>query len=291
MTIDTGILSDPLIQSAAIPLVLGFVLTAALRITNGRERGPNVVGASVALTFIISYLLIVGVPPLPPIAASQKLAYAVAAGLVIGFVFDYWRLPAFFRWFVFGVGMAVVLYWLGANKLLRTDVWGLLGIIALYLGTIIAEWRIEADRHKGLDPLVKIFVAALGAAAIAQLGDSTSLAQMSGALAAALGGFMLWSWPVPRYTHGAALLLGAGSALASIIFVLVLYTPGANKIALAILLLVFFADMAADRVRLGEGAFGRAMRPIVLGLACLFPAVVAVVIAYLLSESGNDSPY
>jgi len=175
---------------------LGFILTGALRFTNGRERGPQVAGASVALTFIIAYLLIIGVPPLPPVSSSQKLAYVVAAGLVIGFVFDYWRFPAFFRWAVFGLGMAVTIYWLGANKLHRADTWLLLGIVALFAGTILAEWRIEAGRHRGLDPLVKLLVASLATAAIAQFGDSTSLAQLSGALGAALGGFMLWNWPI-----------------------------------------------------------------------------------------------
>lgn len=291
MTIETGFLSDPLTQSALIPLVLGFVLTGLLRFTNGRERGPHVAGASVALTFIISYLLIIGVPPLPPVAAAQKLAYAVTAGLVIGFVIDYRRLPAIFRWVAFGLGMAVVLYWLGADKLLRADTWVLLGVIAVYLGTIVAEWRIETGRQRELEPSVKIFIASLATAGIAHFGDSTSLAQLSGALAAALGGFMLWNWPVHRYAHGGALLLGAGGALASIIYVLVLYTPEANKIALALVLLVFFADLAAKRVSLGERAFGRSLRPIVLGLACLLPAVIAVVIAYFMADTGGADPY
>ena len=268
-----------------MPIVLGLVLTGALRLANGRERGPRVAGAAVALSFLVAYWLIVGLPPLPPVQSKDKFAYIVVGGMVLGFLFDFWRFPALFRWVAFAAGTGATLYWFGIRRFPTADSWYLLGACALWVASLIALWRVEAGRNDGLNPAVKLLIAALGTGVIAELsGSSASIAQLAFALATALGGFMLWNWPVHRYPHGAALLLGVGGALAGIVFWLVLFTK-TNPIPLAILLLVFFADLAANRVRSGDGPVGRALKPIVLGIACLIPAAAAIGIAYMLADT------
>ena len=132
-------------------------------------------------------------------------------------------------------------------------------------------------------------VAALGLGAIAIFGAAPELGQISFGLATALGGFALWNWPVNRYPFGGALLLGAGGALIALAFVLVLYSE-TSPIALAILLLCFFADVAAKRVKLPAGKFGDALRPFVLIGLALVPALAAIAVAYIQSTLVDSAP-
>lgn len=277
-----------------MPLALGIILTAGVRFANGSHHGPQVAPAGVGLAFLATYFLILGVPPIPPVQASQKLAYAVAGGLVVGFLLDLGKLPAAFRWILFPIGTAAVLYWIGWRKLdaivWPEGKWLALGAVALWVATLIGLWRLEAGREARLNPAVKLLVASLGMAAVAMVGQSSALAQLAFALAAAIGGYMLWNWPAYRWPYGGALLMGAGSALAGIGMILVLYSR-TSVIALALLLLVFFADLAARRINLGSGGFAKAFEPIVLAGLCLVPALAAVAVAHFGSGLEETSPY
>ncbi|MGD9537036.1 MAG: hypothetical protein AB7P52_04700 [Alphaproteobacteria bacterium] len=283
-----GFFANPLVQSVLIPVLGGFLLTGAIRFANGPSRGPLVAGASVALGFLIGYGLILNLPPLPPVSANQKLAYVVAAGLVLGFLLDFLRRPPFWRELVYVAGTAAALYWI-AKPPSGADAWTLLGLIALWLAVLILGYRLEKGRAAVLVPCVQLLIAALGLGVIALFGRSASLAQLSFGLATALGGFMLWNWPVARYPFGAALLLGAGGALAATAYVLALYSE-TSLIAMAILLLCFFTEFAAKRVKLPAGKLGEALRPIVLAGITLIPALAAVAVAYIQSTLADSAP-
>ena len=55
--------------------------------------------------------------------------------------------------------------------------------------------------------------------------------------------------------------------------------------ALAILLLVFFADLAAKQMHLGESRAARAAVPITLAAVCCVPVLIAVALAYFSATS------
>ncbi len=284
-----GFFSDPLVQSVLVPVVGGFLLTGAIRIANGPTRGPLVAGASVGLGFLVAHGLTLGVPALPPIAPEQELAYVVAAGLVIGFLLDFFRRGPLYRETVYLLGSAAGLYWIAQPLIETGDAWIYLALIALWLGAIIAGYRLEKSRAAGLDSCLKLLVASLGLGAIAIFGRATDLGQISFGLATALGGFALWNWPVNRYNFGAALLLGAGGAFIALAYVLALYSE-TSPIALALLLLCFFADVAAKRVKLPAGKFGDALRPFVLVGLALVPALAAIAAAYIQSTWVDSTP-
>ena len=272
-------------QSALFPAVLGFVLTGAIRLANGRTRGPYVAGAAVSLSFAAVYFLIIGVPPQPPTSAMDKLVYGVAGGLALGFSLDFLRLPPFVRWLLFPAGCAALLYWLELPGIESAGVAALAGLGALWLASIAALWRLEAEREAGLNPVVKLMIAALGLAAVAMLGGATEIAHLAVALATALFGFSLWNWPTNVFPYGAALLMGAGGALFLLAWIAALQHASVSLPALAILLLVFFADLAARNMRLGESRAARAAAPIVLAAVCCVPVLGAVALAHFLAAS------
>lgn len=284
-----GFFSDPLVQSVLVPVAGGFLLTGAIRVANGPTKGPLVAGASVGLGFLFAYGLTLGFPALPPALPEHKLAYLVAAGLVIGFLLDFFRRGPLFRETVYLLGTAAGLYWIALPRIEAGGAWTYLALIVLWLGSAVVGYRLEKSRSAGIEPCLKLLVAALGLGAIAIFGRAVDLGQVAFGLATALGGFALWNWPVSRYPFGATLLLAAGGALVATAFVLVLYTE-TSPIALSLLLLCFFTDLAAKRVKLPAGKLGDALRPFVLVGLALVPALAAVAVAYIQSSFADSVP-
>jgi hypothetical protein len=271
------------VQSALVPAVLGFLLTGAVRLANGRNHGPRVAGAAVILSFGVGYFLIIGIPPLPPDGAFHKLIYSAAGGLVVGFLLDFFRLPPFVRWFLFPAGCGALLYWLEYPGVESAGFWALSGLGAMWLASIVGLWRLEGEREAGLNPVVKLMIAALGLAAVTMLGDAPVIAQLAIALAAGLFGFAMWNWPTNVFPYGATLLMGAGGALFALAWMAALYHPMMSLPALAILLLVFFGDIAAKHMHLGESRAANAAAPIVLAAVCCVPVLGAVALAYFVA--------
>lgn len=283
--------ANPLVQTVLIPVAGGFILTGLIRFANGRAKGPLVAGAAVGLGFLVGYVLIVGLPPLPPISNQQKLAYVVVAGLVIGFLLDFTRRPPFYRELVYALGTAAALYWMAIPKLGDASAWMHLGLIALWLAACLIGYRLEKTRAQVLVACAPLLVAALGIGIIAYFGRTGSYSQLAFALATALGGFMLWNWPIARYPFGATLLLAGAGALAAIAFALALYTE-ASPYALAMLLLCFLAEPIARlvRKRLPGGRIGEALYPIAVGAVALVPALAAIAVAYF-TAPGQEAGY
>lgn len=281
--IEIGFFDQAAVQSALIPAVLGFVLTGAVRLANGRTRGPLVAGAAVSLSFAAVYFLIIGIPPHPPVNGLEKLVYGVAGGVALGFCLDVLRLPAFFRWLLYPVGGAALLYWLELPGIETAGAMALIGLGAMWLASVAALWRLEAEREAGLNPTVMLMIAALGLAAVTMLGGATEISHLAVALATALFGFSLWNWPTNVFPYGAALLMGAGGTLFLLAWIAALHYATVSLPALAILLLVFFADIAARHMHLGDSRAARAATPIVLAAVCCVPALGAVALAYFLT--------
>ena len=125
------------------------------------------------------YIFIVGIPPHPPVSGMDKLVYGVAGGVALGFCLDLLRLPPFFRWLLFPVSGAAFLYWLELPGVEDASAMALAGLAALWLAGIAALWRLEAEREAGLNPTVKLMIAALGLAAVAMLGGATEIAYLA----------------------------------------------------------------------------------------------------------------
>lgn len=285
------LLDDPIVQIGLVPLAVAFGLAAFIRIIGGPERGPRLMGIAAIIGFLLAYVLLQGVPAFPPAAATQKLFYLVLLAGGAGFALDLTGRTASLQRSLRIVFPGLALLWLAWRQLAAgVALAELATLAALWAGGALVFWRLERAETEGggLSAALMLIVAALGVAGVATLGSSPNPAQLAGALAAAAGGVALWGYGVwlakaTRGPFGATTQFGGGGALLGLAYILVLFTPQASRLALIVLLLVFFADLAAGRIRLGNSLRGRAFGPILFAALAAVPALAALGVATLVS--------
>ena len=278
---------SPIFQSGILPVFAAFVLTGAIRMAAGASRGPALAGASVGLAAILAYVMILTWPAWPPGQSMQKLAYIFAAALALGAVADAVPAPRSLRRALVAVAPLAGLAWLAEPVLVASPAFADSAMLAvLALAALVIGWRIaRREGETDLTPAIQIGGAAAGLAVIAFFGATASVSQLAIALAVATGGFALWNWPMVRFPPGVTLLLGAGGALIAIAGLLVLFTE-ASRLALALLVLVFFADTFAAGVRVGRGRLERVLAPAVIAGAAAILVLAAAAVAFFLGEGG-----
>lgn len=288
--------ADPIVQSVVAPLLVAAILTGLLGFGFGRTLGPRIAAAAIPVGFLVSYWATVGWPSFPPVASNQKIAYIVLLGVIFGTMVDLFRENARQVQIGMVVWPAVIVCWLGVKILFPKSDGGLgwiiidrpapvdmaVGVALWVAGTAVLLGLRESrggSEHKG----AMLLIAAVGVSFIGLIGSSASFAQLSGGLAAATGGFLLWNWPKNRFLFGWTAMFGGAGALLSIVSAMVLFT-NASKLALLLILPVFFADRLAARLPL---AGNPALAPFMLAAVCLVPVALAVLVAYLSSGGGS----
>ncbi len=280
-----------MIQIGFVPLAVAFGLAAFIRIIGGPERGPRLMGIAALVGFLLAYTLSEGVPGFPPSAAAQKLFYLVLLGGAAGFALDLAGRPPQLQRTARMIFPGLALLWLAWQQLAAGVALGELATLAaLWAGGALVLWRLERAETQsgGLSATLLLVVGALGTAGIAMLGASPTVASLARALAAAAGGLALWGYCIwlvktARGPFGATALLGGGGALLGLAYTLALASPQASRAALVVLLLVFFADMAAGRIRLGNSLYSRALGPALFAALAAVPALAALGVATLMS--------
>jgi hypothetical protein len=280
-------INHPFVQSALLPLILVFILTGAVRLMLGRFWGARLASVAISLGLLLIIVLILGLS-WPPNTAVHKLPYLLAGSGLLGILLD-WRAQQ--RRLIVGAVLLwplPVLAWLAAVRLNQPELGLILELAALYGASVLILWRLDRLRSDVLIPTSMLLSAALGLGAVAALSASLSLGQLAFALAAAVGGFMLWNWPKRRDDFAYSGLFGAAGALL-ILTGLVLLLTDARPLAIAMLGLIFCADLVSSRIPPTEGQLGQMLRPIYLILVAAIPIALAVVLSIYAPE--EDSPY
>jgi hypothetical protein len=278
-------MNDLLVQSAFIPFAVALVAAGILRLVAGSINGPAMAGAAVTLGFITGYVLIFGAPVAWPASATQKIFFVAIVGGIFGLSLDLSREARHITLFVSALMPVLPLAWLGWPRLALLDMPDILtlGIVALAGGGVLTE--LYSRNAQPAESAVKLLIGTMTLALIALIGTSASYAELCGVLAAATAGFLLWLWPVARCRFAASAVFGAGLIFISLVGAIAVYTT-ASKPALGLLLPIFYADRALGRVDTGIRKLNQALKPMILVVIALIPAIAAVGLAHLLDDGG-----
>jgi hypothetical protein len=235
----------------------------------------------IAMAMILAiYLLLEGLPAFPPVAAKQKLSYVIV-GIAFIAVFTYClRLNAEFMTVAM---LSVVLAWLGYSKLFVMSAWPQsLAILAPIAASAFASRNFETRGNEVFLWPATFLVFAVGGSFLSLLGVFVGFAQAMGAMAAWLGGFLVFQFvsvaagrkvnALPAVVSRVVLL-----SFVSISFMVALFAPDINLAAFAILSLTLVVPQFAPKF----GGLSAIARPFVFGFLAAVPAVTAILVAFL----------
>lgn len=274
-----------------------MVTAVLVRLIGGARQGARFVMVATVIAFLVTYAVVEGVPAFPATGAKQKVFFLGVVGLVLGLWLDVRGRVAAVERIAIVVFPAVGLLWMAQRSLsFGIDIEILLRLVALWAVSVMVLWRLSQTGARGdiMVPGVQVLVASVGVSVVALVGASASLAQLSGGLAAAMGGVLVLAFVAlvlfgSRYGFGAVGLFGAGGTLLALSYVLVLFTEDASPWALAILSAIFLTDLVPLKIRFGSGAVQRALQPVALTIIAAIPAAIAIGVAVVTGEGA--SPY
>lgn len=279
-------MNDLLVRSAFIPFAVALVSAGVMRLLTGRDRGPAMAGAAIGIGFLTGYILVFGIPTVWPPSATQKLFFVAMIGGIAGLSFDLSREARPITLLIGGLAPAIALIWLGWPRLVALD-WvdiATLAVIALAGAGIVGELLNKSAQPS--ESAVKLLIAAISLAAIALIGTSASYAQLAGTLAAAVAGFLFWLWPVGRSRFAASAVFSGGLVFIAMVAAVAVFTT-APKPALGLLLPIFYADRALGPLDTGIHKLNQALKPVLLAIIALIPAIAAIGLAHLLGGSSG----
>lgn len=292
----SAFLGNPMVTTAALPLLLGIVLSLLVRFVPTKTPAITTLVCGAAVLFL--YWDTVGVPAFPPIAASQKLAYLAAAGIIVGL--SPGRMLNGARAGVFAAAAIVVAFlWLGWRRIAAGPV-DLQLMVALATGLLTAAGAAVLMKARPETPSsverpflvpAAVLSLSLAGAIISVLGASIVVGQLLGSLAALIGGWCLFEYlavlrgrTASGWSKGAEFLFlfAAGTAMIQV----ALLAPKADPVALMLSPLpLFIAALLSGRLKaLLPGI--KLMRPLVAGLLIGVPAMLAVLTAILRAPHG-----
>lgn len=277
-------LGHPAIQSGILPLTIAFVLTAMLPVMGRSGWGSRTASGAVGVALLASIVLVLGAPAWPAHTGMQKIFYLAAGSLLLGILLDLQRphprllLSSGLIW------MAAAFAWLAWPQLDRQYTGWLAA--AIWLVGLIMALRVANSPAGDRGGPIMLLVTAASLGGIAAIAGSLSIAQLGFALAAALGGFMLWNWPRPRYPFGAAGLLGAGVPVLTLALLTLLLTD-VSPWSLTPLVLIFVADPFSRRLPAGTGLLRQTLQPVYLVLVASVPGAAAVALAWLMRQPDS----
>lgn len=291
----SALLGNPMVITAALPLLLGIVLALAARIAL-----PTV---SPVLTLLWAALLLffywdtLGPPVVPPVAASQKLIYLAFAGIVIGLLPE--RMLGRAISFVAVIAFAAAFLWLGWRRLAGGSLdLQMIAALAVGLSTLIGAALLIARQPSPSPSPEEPFLApaavlalSLSGAIVSVLGASIVTGQLLGSLAALIGGWCLVQY-LATLRGGVAATWSKGIeflllyAAATVLIQVALLAPKANPAALFLSSLPPIAAVLMRGPLQGMLPGARPLRPLVAGILIATPAMLAIVTAIVWAPHG-----
>jgi hypothetical protein len=280
-------LTQLLLTTVLLPLVLGVMIALP---GTGSTKNLALTALLIPIAAAIASVAIEGLPAFPPVAAKQKLpVLLLGGGIIFAGLAVVLKKPLRRRVaaLVSVLSLAVPAWWLGRNVLLANPTKAatlavVLVIVALEL-FVVASSRSRKPAAAALP--AALIATAIGTALTAITGGYIGMAQMNGALAALIGG-----WLLVRYIaylrgnddafglQGMAAFSFAWTAAAAVAMT-VLFAPSASPAALVLCVLPTAVFIALGRADFAHQP--RALRPLISGGLAALPAIIAILIAVL----------
>lgn len=290
----SALLGNPMVTTAALPLVLGMVMALLARFA----LPPLVLSLVSAALLLFFYWDTLGPPVVPPVAASQKLIYLAFAGIVMGLLLES-LLSARVASKLVAAALAAALLWLGWRRIaggaldlqmIAALIAGLLAIVGAAMLLSLKASPSPSAEEPFLVPAAMLALCLAGAI-ISVLGASIVTGQLLGSLAALAGGWCLVQY-IAVLRGGSATAWSKGTELiltyaaATVLIQVALLAPKANPAALMLspLPLAVAALVPGPLRRLVPGI--RPLRPLVAGLLIAIPAILAILTAILFAPHG-----
>ena len=282
-----NLLMNPAIQSGVIPLLTA--LTAVLLCGLINDRFSRFAGISVLVGFLAAYYLTFDLPPFPPKASGQKIAYIAALAGVLGLYINLRNIPDKALWVIGLVVSALSVGWIGWLKIQAPLSLDHLNSLLIVVAGTVAFYRMT---HRPLtknsdeaDNIIALIAVLIAVSAVAIFASSASIGQNAGALAAALGGLMLVNWPKRRHGLDVVARVVPLVTLTALLAQLVLFT---NVVAwpLILLPLVMLASPVANRWVVPHSSRAELLRPILIGALCAVPALASIIITWNLTSAS-----
>ena len=156
-------------------------LTGVLRWMLGAHWGKRLAATAVGVALLVAHALTFGAPVWPALSGVEKLPLLFVLLLAGGLAIEIWRPGRNAVAAVTVAAVVAIVLWLA---------WPQLGDGGMEMLWLLGPAAVLA--------LAMIVLAALGLAGASFNAGSLTLLQAALALAAAVGGFALWNWPVPR---------------------------------------------------------------------------------------------
>ena len=274
---------NPVFQAAVAPFLASLVLVGAITLLAGARRSSfGICGAAIAIA--IAYWLALSLPPFPPRAANHKLGYLIALSTLLSFLLANRSWPARFAPALAYLVVIAGLGWIAQSKIAQGQFLEVALVIGVALAAIVG---LSLRRDEPVDNGVAVLVAAVAVAGIAFLAPSASLAQLSGAIAAATGGFLLWTWPRRRLDLSEAGLMAVAVPLVLVAGQASLYSR-ANDAALLVAAAIAFAPAIRAIIARSPALAADTLRPIATGVTAAIIAAAALAIAFI-NQTGQSA--
>ena len=271
-------LSAPGVAAWLWPLATSLVVTGAIRLAAGRERGPRLAGIGAGAVILVSIFILGGPPGLAAATFTQQIVVLTLAGLAVGAFLDVEAIGGWPRRVTLIVLPIAGLMWVTAQASASATFPDRNVVVALFGAAALATGRINRVKGSAMTAPILVALAALGLAWLSWIAATFAMVQINLAIAGAIGGYLLWNWPVFRFAPGAALTLASSAPLLAMAGGLTLIA-GIDRLALAVLGLVFFSDWIAGLIPLGGGRIAHALRPLLVIAAGLLIAAAAALLA------------
>ncbi len=278
-------LTDPLIATLAVPVLVTVIAAVLLRLLGGAGLGGRIAALGIPLAVVVSVALLPGLSPTPPVTAMEKLVWLAAAGGLLGVLIEMvtsTRLIsgiAVFFWpflavvWISGIDVGAVVSGETAGHPFPYRVFEVSAVAGLVTARLhqIAEIELET-------PVVMAVIAA-GLGSLALVSGVGYASAIGLPLAAAGLGWLVCNWPNRRLPFGGPGEIGGVGTAVALAAVLVYQARVPVFLVLLVLSALALEPLARRFVATSALTKAEAVRPLALALILALPAALAVVLA------------